>query len=84
MQFAPDKVLSVDWNSYPILDMQDAPEKIDVVLINRPEIAPTGAGEATCRVVPAAMANAFFDATGVRVRQAPLSPARVRALLAKA
>lgn len=84
VQFAPDKVLSVDWNSYPILDMQDAPEKIDVVLINRPEIAPTGAGEATCRVVPAAMANAFFDATGVRVRQAPLSPARVRALLAKA
>jgi nicotinate dehydrogenase subunit B len=84
VQFAPDKVVSVDWNTYPILDMQDAPEKIEVVLINRPEIAPTGAGEATCRVVPAAMANAFFDATGVRVRQAPLSPARVRALLAKA
>jgi CO/xanthine dehydrogenase Mo-binding subunit len=84
VQFAPDKVLSVDWNTYPILDMQDAPEKIEVVLINRPDIAPTGAGEATCRVVPAAVANAFFDATGVRVRQAPLSPARVRALLAKA
>jgi CO/xanthine dehydrogenase Mo-binding subunit len=84
VQFAPDKVVSVDWNTYPILDMQDAPEKIDVVLINRPEAAPTGAGEATCRVVPAAMANAFFDATGVRVRQAPLSPSRVRTLLAKA
>ena len=84
VQFAPDKVVSVDWNTYPILDMQDAPEKIEVVLINRPEVAPTGAGEATCRVVPAAMANAFFDATGVRVRQAPLSPSRVRTLLAKA
>jgi CO/xanthine dehydrogenase Mo-binding subunit len=64
--------------------MQDAPETIDVVLINRPEAPPTGAGEATCRVIPAAIANAFFDATGVRARQAPLSPARVKSLLAKA
>jgi CO/xanthine dehydrogenase Mo-binding subunit len=84
VQFAPDKVISTDWNTYPILDMQDAPETIDVVLINRPEAPPTGAGEATCRVIPAAIANAFFDATGVRARQAPLSPARVKSLLAKA
>jgi CO/xanthine dehydrogenase Mo-binding subunit len=81
VQFAPDKVKSVDWNSYPILEINDTPEEIDIVLINRPEAPPTGAGEATCRVVPAAIANAFFDATGVRMRQAPLNPARVKSTL---
>jgi nicotinate dehydrogenase subunit B len=84
VQFEPSKVNSVDWLSYPILSLQDAPETIDVVLINRPDMPPTGAGEATCRVVPAAMANAFFDATGVRLRQAPLTPERVLAALARA
>jgi CO/xanthine dehydrogenase Mo-binding subunit len=63
------------------LDIKDAPEEIDIVLINRPEAPPTGAGEATCRVVPAAVANAFFDATGVRMRQAPMNPARVKSIL---
>jgi nicotinate dehydrogenase subunit B len=84
VQFEPGKVNSVDWLSYPILSLPDAPETIDVVLINRPEMPPTGAGEATCRVVPAAIANAFFDATGVRLRQAPMTPERVLAALAKA
>ena len=83
VQFAPDKVKSVDWSSYPILEIKDTPENIDIVLINRPEAPPTGAGEATCRVVPAAIANAFFDATGVRMRQAPLNPARVKTVLSK-
>ena len=64
--------------------MKDAPETIDVVILNRPEAAPTGAGEATPRVVPAAIANAFFDATGVRLRRAPTSPARVKAALGSA
>jgi len=84
VQFTPDQVKSVDWNTYPILDIKDTPEVIDIVLINRLEAPPTGAGEATCRVLPAAVANAFFDATGVRMRQAPLNPARVKAILAKA
>lgn len=84
VQFEPSKVNSVDWLSYPILNAIDAPETIDVVLLNRPELPPTGAGEATCRVVPAAVANAFFDATGVRLREAPLTPTRVLAALAKA
>ena len=84
VHFDADGVSSVDWLSYPILDIKDAPEAIEVVLINRPELAPTGAGEATSRVVPAAVANAFFDATGVRLRRAPMTPARVRAALARA
>jgi CO/xanthine dehydrogenase Mo-binding subunit len=82
VRFDQNMVTSVDWSSYPILDIKDAPESIDVVLINRPEAAPTGAGEATCRVVPAAVANAFFDATGVRLRRAPMTPERVMAALA--
>ena len=81
VRFDRDMVTSVDWSSYPILEMKDAPETIDVVLLNRPEAPPTGAGEATPRVVPAAIANAFFDATGVRIRRAPMSPAHVKAVL---
>ena len=84
VRFDQNMVTSVDWLSYPILDMRDAPESVDVVLINRPDVAPTGAGEATSRVVPAAVANAFFDATGVRLRRAPMSPERVKAALAGA
>jgi CO/xanthine dehydrogenase Mo-binding subunit len=83
VRFDRDSVTSVDWASYPILEIGDAPESIDVTLINRPEIAPSGAGEPTMRVMPAALANAFFDATGVRLRRVPLSPDRVKAALAR-
>jgi CO/xanthine dehydrogenase Mo-binding subunit len=82
VQFDRTSVTSVDWGSYPILELRDAPQSIDVVLINRPELAPSGAGEPTMRCVPPAVANAFYDATGVRLRRAPLTPQRVRAALA--
>jgi len=84
VRFDREKVTSVDWMSYPILEIRDAPEAIEVVLINHPEMAPTGAGEPSIRVIPAAVANAFFDATGVRLRRAPLTPERVKAALARA
>jgi nicotinate dehydrogenase subunit B len=84
VRFDRNSVTSVDWASYPIVEMQDAPESIEVVLINRPEVAPSGAGEPSIRVMPAAVANAFFDATGVRLRKAPLDPDRVKAALARA
>jgi nicotinate dehydrogenase subunit B len=84
VRFDRNRVTSVDWMSYPILDIKDAPESVDIVLVNRPELPPTGAGEATPRIVPAAIANAFFDATGVRLRRAPLTPERVKAALARA
>ena len=83
VRFDRDSVTSVDWASYPILEMPDAPESIEIVLIDRPELAPTGAGEPTIRVIPAALANAFFDATGVRLRTAPLNPERVKAALSQ-
>lgn len=80
--FDAKNVTSIDWLTYPILDITEAPETIDVVLINRPEIAPTGAGEASMRPLAAAVANAIYDATGVRMRQAPFTPARIKTGLA--
>jgi CO/xanthine dehydrogenase Mo-binding subunit len=84
VHFDRNTVTSVDWGTYPILDIRDAPETIEVVLVNRLDVPPSGAGEPTMRSVPAAIANAFFDATGVRMRRAPLTPERVKAALAKA
>ena len=81
VRFNNKNVTSVDWLSYPILDITETPETIDVVLIDRPEIAPTGAGEPATRPVAAAIANAVFDATGVRIRRAPFSPDYVKAAL---
>ena len=84
VRFDRSRVTSVDWATYPILEMPDAPESIEVVLIDRPDVLPSGAGEPTIRCVPAAVANAVFDATGVRFRRAPLSPERIKAALAGA
>jgi nicotinate dehydrogenase subunit B len=75
-------VTSTDWLSYPILDIAETPEAIDCVLIDRPTVAPTGAGEPSIRPVAAAIANAIFDATGVRLRRVPFSPDRVKAAFA--
>jgi CO/xanthine dehydrogenase Mo-binding subunit len=67
--------------TYPILDIGETPETIDMVLINHPELAPTGAGEPSIRPLAAAIANAIFDATGVRMRRVPFSPDRVKQAL---
>ena len=74
-------VTSVDWLSYPILDIAETPGQVDVVLINHPDLPPTGAGEPSIRPVAAAIANAIFDATGVRIRRVPFSPDRVKQAL---
>ncbi len=74
-------VTSVDWLSYPILDITETPGEVNVVLLNHPDIAPSGAGEPSIRPVAAAIANAIFDATGVRIRRVPFSPDRVKAAL---
>jgi nicotinate dehydrogenase subunit B len=78
VKFDAKNVTSIDWMTYPILDITETPESIDVVLINHPEIAPSGAGEPSIRPVAAAIANAIFDATGVRIRRVPFSPDRVK------
>jgi CO/xanthine dehydrogenase Mo-binding subunit len=79
--FDKKTVTSVDWLTYQILDVAEAPEQVDIVMINHPEIAQSGAGEAATRPVAAAIANAVFDATGVRIRRAPLSPENVKRAL---
>jgi CO/xanthine dehydrogenase Mo-binding subunit len=78
VKFNDKNVTTVDWVSYPILDITETPEKIETVLIDHPEIAPSGAGEPSIRPVAAAIANAIFDATGVRMRRVPFSPDRVK------
>lgn len=79
--FDRSNVTSVDWISYPVARAADVPQHVDVVLINHPELPSSGAGEPSSRATAAAIANAVFDATGARVRQAPLTPARVKAAL---
>lgn len=81
--FDQNKVLSVDWVTYPILELSDAPESIEIILIDHPEIAPSGAGEPSHRTAPAAIANAIFDATGIRMRKVPITPQRMREALVK-
>ena len=81
VRFDRSRVTSVDWRSYPILRFADVP-RLDISLIDRPTLPPTGAGEAACTPVGAALANAVFDATGVRLRTIPFTPERVKAALA--
>jgi CO/xanthine dehydrogenase Mo-binding subunit len=87
VQFDTEKVTSVDWTSHPSLTHLDVPEKIDVVLVNgdpnpaRPDLPHYGAGETTCKPMIAAVANAIYDATGVRLRRVPFRSPRVLAAL---
>jgi nicotinate dehydrogenase subunit B len=80
--FDRSNVTSVDWITYPVARASDIPDRVDVILINHPELPSSGAGEPSSRATAAAIANAIFDATGARVRQAPLTPARVKAAVA--
>jgi CO/xanthine dehydrogenase Mo-binding subunit len=83
VRFDEEKVTSVDWVSHPTLTHADTPETIDVVLVNgdpnpeRPDLPHYGAGETVCKPTLAAVANAIFDATGVRIRRVPFRDARV-------
>ena len=80
VKFDRSRVLSVDWSSYPIMRFSDLPE-LEIDLVDRPNEPPLGAGEASCAAVGAALANAAYDATGVRLRTVPFTPERVKAAL---
>jgi CO/xanthine dehydrogenase Mo-binding subunit len=80
VRFDREGVTSVDWGSYPVLEFTDAPP-LEIELVDRPTEPPIGTGEAAGTPVPGALANALFDATGVRMRTAPLRPDRVKAAL---
>jgi nicotinate dehydrogenase subunit B len=75
------KVTSIDWKTYHPLPVGAEIPKIETVLINRPDARATGAGETAVTVVAAAIGNAIFDATGVRIRQVPFTPERVKTAL---
>ncbi len=81
VKFDRSQVTSLDWASYPILRYPDVPE-ISIHLINRPNEKPWGAGEPSAAVVPSAIANAIFDATGARLTSVPFTPDKVLAALA--
>ena len=76
--FDRSRVTSVDWASYPILRFPEVPE-ILIDIVNRPHEPPLGAGEASSTPVPAALANAVFDAVGARLTTVPFTRERVRA-----
>jgi nicotinate dehydrogenase subunit B len=75
------RVTSLDWQGYPILRFADCPE-VQAVVVQRTSERSTGAGEETMAAAAAAIANAFFDATGRRMQRFPLLPERVLAALA--
>ena len=75
-------VTSLDWMSYPVLRFAEHPD-VTPVVVQRINERSTGAGEEVMGATAAAIANAFFDATGVRMRQYPMTAERVRAALAE-
>lgn len=70
--FDRSRVTSLDWRSYPILTFAEVPDSIEIELIDHPELPSVGAGEASSSPIPGAIANAIYDATGVRLRDVPL------------
>ena len=81
VKFNRAQVTSLDWESYPILKFPQAPDII-IELIDRPSEKPWSAGEPSAAVIPSAIANAVFDAIGVRLRSIPYTPDKVKAALA--
>ncbi len=74
------RIKSRDWGTYPILTFSEVPE-VDIVLINRPDQPALGAGEPSSVTTAAAVANAIYDAIGVRIRQIPFTPERILSAL---
>ena len=80
VKFDRSQVTSLDWESYPILKFPQVPD-IVIDLIDRPSEKPWGAGEPAAAVIPSAISNAVFDATGVRLRSVPYTPTKVKAAM---
>ena len=76
--FDDSKRTSFDWGSYPIMRFSDVPGAVDVHVMKRPGMPFLGAGETAQGPASAALANALADATGVRLRDMPLTPEKVK------
>ncbi|MFC1665846.1 molybdopterin cofactor-binding domain-containing protein, partial [Pseudomonadota bacterium] len=75
--FDPDGVTSRDWETYPILSFSEVPQ-VETILIDQPGFPYLGAGEATQGPTVAAIANAVYNAIGIRLRKIPFTPEQVR------
>ena len=75
--FDRSRVTSLDWASYPIVTFNEIPDAIDIVLLDRPDLPPMRVGEPASEAVWPGVANAIYDAIGVRMRDLPFTPARV-------
>jgi nicotinate dehydrogenase subunit B len=79
--FDANRRTSFDWSAYPILRFADLPDTVEVHIVDRPGMPFLGTGEAAMGPTAAAFANAFADATGIRLRDMPLSRERVKAAI---
>ena len=79
LAFTPESVTSLDWVSYPIMRFSEIPP-VEVTLVDQPEKVSAGVGETATIPVAAAVGNAIFDATGIRLRQVPLQAGLKQAL----
>jgi len=80
VRFTKVRQTSLDWVSYPVIRFKQAPN-VTTVVVQRLDLPSSGSGEPTTAAVPAAIANAFFDATGVRLYRMPMTPGYVRGVL---
>ena len=83
VRFSPGEITSLDWESYPILTFREAPE-VETIVLDRKGERFLGVGEASQGPTPAAIANAVFAAIGVRLREMPFTPERVRRMIVAA
>jgi nicotinate dehydrogenase subunit B len=79
VQFGEFASISQNWDSYPILTFPETPT-VETIILDQPREPSLGAGEATQGPTPAAISNAIFDATGIRIREIPFLPERLRSL----
>jgi CO/xanthine dehydrogenase Mo-binding subunit len=80
VHFDSKGVKSLDWISYPVITYRSVPD-IQIVLLNEKQAPALGGGEPAIVPVPAAIANAIFDAIGVRVRDVPVTPQKMQSYL---
>jgi CO/xanthine dehydrogenase Mo-binding subunit len=84
VRFDSHRVGSVDWLTYPIAEITDVPDAVDIVMVNNhPSHPSSGAGEPASRPMAAALSNALFDATGVRFRRVPFTAEVLKAAFDK-
>jgi len=80
VQYDRSRILTRNWQDYPILTFEEVPQ-VEVIVINRLELPPFGAGEGVQGPTASAIANAIYNAMGVRLRDMPFTRERVMAAL---